>query len=135
MTNCTTMIDQEMREVKPVFLGDEPHQILLNLDRIGIGGPAQESREASNMRIYDKAFNDAEGVAQHHVGGLPGYARQRQQFLHRRRHFTAVLCNEALAGGADIPGFVAIEAGWSDILLQLFLADCGIIFYVTILLK
>jgi len=63
MANRTTMIDQEMREVEPIFLRNEPHEILLDLNGISIGGPAQASRKTPDMGIYDEALNDAEGVA------------------------------------------------------------------------
>src|SRR5437660_3260045 len=129
------MRSHEMLNVEPVFLGNEPHQILLNLDGIGIGSPAQASREPSDVGIDNEALNDAKSVAQHHVSRLPGHSRQRQQLLHRQWHCAAVLRNEALAGSADIFGFVAIEARWPYILLKLFLADRSVVFYFTILLK
>ena len=55
-----------------------------------------------------------EGGAEHHIGGLAPDARQRDQFLQRPGHLSAVTFDESLTTGTDIPGLVPVKAGRPD---------------------
>ena len=131
----TSVEDQQMREVEPVRAWYDAHQILLDFDRIGVLRPAEASTEATNVRIDDEAFNDAKGVAQNHVGSLARHPRQTEQVGHRARHLASVHSENALAGGANISGLVAVKTRRVDILLKLARIGVREIFDAAVLLK
>ena len=64
------MKDQQVREVEPVFMESDAHQVLFNFDGIIIFCPAEAAREATNMGVDDEAFHNVEAVAQYDVGGF-----------------------------------------------------------------
>ena len=64
-------------------------------------------------------------VPQDQVGGLAAHAGQAQQVLHVVRHPAAELLHQHSAGGHDVPGLGAPEAGGVDDLPHLLLAGGG----------
>src|SRR6266571_5064667 len=110
MADGPTVEDHQVREVKPVFLWGYAHQVLLNFDRVLVCCPAKASGETTDMGVYSEACNNTEGVAEHNVGRLSCDTRKCEQVCHGARYFTTILRDDTLAGGPDIPGFVAIEA-------------------------
>ena len=127
LADCATVVDNQVGEVKPILLGNDTHQLLLNLHRVPAGGPAKAAGQANIMRIDSKTFHDPKSVAQDDIGGFACHAIQAQQPLHRARYFPAEISDDFLRGCADISGLIAIEAGLANILFQFALAGRSVI--------
>ena len=56
---------------------------VLDLDRVGLVGPAEPAHQPAEVGV-DGDAGDAEGVAQHDVGGLAAHAGQGDQVLQPR---------------------------------------------------
>src|SRR5579883_1207156 len=110
-TDGAPMIDQHVREVQPVLSRNNLHEVLFNFDGAFVDGPAETPHEATNMRIDDDSLDDAKSVAQDDVSGFAGDAGQGEQFGHSTRDLASEVGDDALGGGANISGFIAIEAG------------------------
>ena len=61
--------DEVVGEHRPVALGEEGADGVLDLDRVGLLGPAEAAREPAEVGV-DGDAGHAEGVAEHDVGGL-----------------------------------------------------------------
>ena len=70
--------DQPVAEHRPVPLREQRADLVLDLDRVVLGGPAEAAGQPAEVGV-DGDAGDAEGVAQHHVGGLAADAGQRDQ--------------------------------------------------------
>ena len=94
------------------------HQVLLDFFRIGVAGKVEPVREPDHVRVHDHADRDAERRAEDDVRRLARHSRQRQQFLHRARHFAAELFHDFLARAHDGLGLVPEKARGPDVLLE-----------------
>src|SRR5271169_21777 len=110
--------DQLVREENPPVLRNNLHQIPLNLFRVGVLRQVQSFGKPLYVRIHHHPGRDPEPGTQHHVSCLPRHARQRQQLLHRLRHFPAKLLHDFLARAHDGLRLVAKKTGRPDFLLQ-----------------
>ena len=72
--------DQVVAEHRPVALGEQRADLVLDLDRVGLLGPAEAAGQPAEVRVHGDA-RDPERVAEHHVGGLATDAGQRDQVL------------------------------------------------------
>ena len=57
-TDGSPVKDQQMREIKPVRLGYDTHQLYLDLYGIVVAGPAKAACQAHIMGVDGKAFQD-----------------------------------------------------------------------------
>jgi hypothetical protein len=73
LTHRAPVINEEMREVRPLLPRDELHQIGLDLDRILVARKAEALRKAAHMRIDD----DPLWLAQ--LGGPEGIERRLEE--------------------------------------------------------
>src|SRR5271157_3469528 len=80
-----SMQDNLVREDDPLAARNCPHQILLDLLRIGVLRKLQTPRDALYVRIYHHTVGDLEPRAQNHIGGLAGHAGDLQQLVHGAR--------------------------------------------------
>ena len=72
--------DQVVAEHHPVLLGEQRADRVLRLDRVGLLGPAEAAAEPAEVGV-DGDPGDAEGVAEHDVGGLAAHARQGDELV------------------------------------------------------
>ena len=61
---------------------------------VGFFRQPEPVRQPRDVRVHDDADLDAEGVAENDVRRLAPDAGQRDQLLHRARHFAAVFFHE-----------------------------------------
>ena len=114
------MVDQLQWKLNPLFLGDNLHKILLDLDRIGMFGKVEPPRDTLDVCIHYNPGRDSIVTAQNNVGCLASGAGNRHQFLHGLGDLTAEI-SENLAGGPKQRfGFVAEETGGPDVAPQFF---------------
>jgi len=76
--------------------------------------PAEPVRDAVHVRVDADVAAALEGKYQHEVRRLAADARQRQQLLHRARHFSTEGFDEHPAGRPNVPRLVSIEADGID---------------------
>ena len=69
------------------------------------------------MGIDNHSFDDAKRITHDYVRCFASHTRQTQQLGHGMRHLVIELRNNALGGGTNIFGLIAIETGGADILL------------------
>ena len=62
------MLDEPVAEADPVIPGNQPHEISLGTDGVGVLGESQPSANPPHVGVYDHARGDAKGRPQHHVG-------------------------------------------------------------------
>src|SRR5271168_2445442 len=72
------MPDQLMRELDPLFLRQNGHQVLLNFFRILLARQIQPVGQPDHVRIHHYSARDSVRRAQHHVPGLSRHSRQRK---------------------------------------------------------
>src|SRR5215207_3370945 len=111
--------DEEVREEHPVALGDEFHEVALDLLGRGVRGEREASGEARDVRIDDDAGGDAEGVAEDDVRRLARDAGEPEQLLHPLGHAPAVVREQHAARALNRLRLVAEEAGRADVVLKL----------------
>lgn len=113
------MGNELVSEPNPIFFGPDPQQILLDLLGRALARETEPPREPMDVGIDDESGPNAEGRAEHDVGGLPGDAREREQILHRPGHLAAVLGQQARAGAPNILGFRVEKARRANVGLEL----------------
>src|SRR4029453_12109653 len=89
VTGPPAMPDEEMAGVRPLRPGDDGAEIVVNLLRIGGPGQAQPLGHTGDVSVHGEG-GDAEGIAEHDIGGLPPHPGQRGELLQRARHLAAV---------------------------------------------
>ena len=67
--------------------------LVLDLDRVLLLGPAEAAREAAEVRV-DGDAGDVEGVAEHDVRRLAADPGQRHEVLQTRRHLAVEALDE-----------------------------------------
>ena len=87
---------------------------LLGLVGCSRAHPAQPVRDAVNVGIHTDVPEALERENQDEVRGFSSNSRQRQQFLHRRRHTPAEPVDEDLARRLHVSRLVSIEADRID---------------------
>src|SRR5262249_11475687 len=103
VANLPTVVDHAVAEYRPLFFGDEPHQVALDRLRVGLRGQPHAAAESAQMGI-DRDAGHAEGVAEDDVGRLAADAGQGYQLFHRRGDFAAMLFHDLLAAGNEVAG-------------------------------
>ena len=116
--DTAAMPDQLVRELYPLVLLQNFHQILLDLFRFFVLREFQPPCESQHVRIDHHAARDSVGRAQDDVGGFSSDARQAEHLLHRARHFATELFQDGFAGAHHRFGFIAKKSGRADFLLQ-----------------
>ena len=76
-----------------------------------------------------------EAIPQNDAGRLPPDAGQLDQLLHRLRNLAVVFFNQVPAAADDVFGFILIESGRPDLLLQNGLIGLSIVFRALVLLE
>jgi hypothetical protein len=77
LTDLAAMPDELMGEENPAFLGDDAHQVLLDLLWFGMVSKVEAPGETLYMGVDDDARSDPEGGAEDDVSGLASHARER----------------------------------------------------------
>jgi len=75
LTYTASVINQDVREIKPISRWKERHEVLLDLGRVFALCEAHAAGQAPNVCIHYHALDDPEGVAQHHIGRLACHSR------------------------------------------------------------
>ena len=114
--------DQRVGRSRPALRRHRRAQLLLDDDRIVRLGDADAVRDAQHVTV-DRQPGNAEGVAEHDVGGLASHSRQLDQLLHRLRHFAAVIRDQRLRHAEERFRLGAEESGRVN--LRLELRRCG----------
>ena len=70
--NRASVMDELVGKLDPVVAGDDLHQLLLNLFRIGGLCEAEAIGEAQNMGVDDYAFGYSVGYAKDDIGSFTG---------------------------------------------------------------
>ena len=107
-------------EIARALRRQEPSQFPLDLLRLF--QPVHQTepvRDADAVRVHDHRAGDAVHVAEDEVRGLAPHAGQRRQLLHRRGHLPAVLFQQHLRAGDDVPRFGAEKAAGVHVFLHL----------------
>ena len=118
VTDPPAMEDHLVGHLRPVPLGHERADRVLDLDRVLLLGPAPAPHQASEVGV-DRDARDAERVAEDHVGGLAADPGQRHELLERVRQHAVVLLDDGLTQPDQRVGLVPEEARAADHLLEL----------------
>jgi len=114
------MVDQLQWKLNPLFLGDNLHKILLDLDRIGMFGKVEPPRDTLDVCIHYNPGRDSIVTAQNNIGRFASGSRNRDQLLHGLGDLPAKI-SENLAGGSDQGfGLVPEETGGPDVIANFF---------------
>ena len=114
------MVNQLQRKLDPLFLGDDLHEILLNLDRIGMFGEVEPPRDTLDVRVHHNPRRDSIETTQDNIGCFASGSRNRDQLLHGLGDFAAEI-GENLPGGSDQGLCLAAEeTGGPDVIAKLF---------------
>ena len=113
------MNDQQMRELRPGLRGHDGTYVGFDPLRIGGFGKPDQSRQAAHMRV-DGESGLAEGVAEHHVCGLPPDAGQLKQSIHVIGEFAVKLFDDGFCRFQDVGGFHPVKPAGEDRLFQFF---------------
>src|SRR6266508_2507125 len=117
--------DQPVREDGPLVDGDQPHQVLLDLDGVVVPGQPQPAGEPPDVGVDHHALVAGEEGAEHHVGGLAADPWQLHQLVHGPGYLAVVVLEQVPGGALDRLGLVAEEAGRAEEKLQLLAVGAG----------
>ena len=106
-----------MGKLTPAFRLETGTELGFDLHRIGGTGQTEQIGQPRHMGVDGEAGH-AEGIGEHHIGGLASDSRQRGQFLHRGRHFRIELFHQNTGSIDDISGFGAVIAAGMDHFFQ-----------------
>lgn len=106
-----------MAEHRPISGREQLLEVAFHLHRIVVVGPAEPTRESSDVGI-DGDAGHSEGVPQHDVGCLATHPRQGDEFVEGVRHFAIMAIAQGLSHPDDIAGLGPEEAGRLDDLLE-----------------
>jgi len=127
------MDDQEVGEDGPVLFWHYPHEVLLDLHGVLTLGEAQPTRDAADVCVDDDALVRTEGVAEDHVGRLAADAGQGYELGHRAGDLSFMLFHEGAGHSPQGAGFVAVEAGRADVLLEDIRGGVSVVFSLAVL--
>ena len=112
MTDPATVPDQPVGGGGPVTPRQERADVVLDLVRVGLRRPAEPPRQPGEMGVYREAWL-AEGIAEHHIGGLSANTRQGDEFVQRVWDLPAEAVAQLLAKGDEALRLGAEEpVGW-----------------------
>src|SRR5882724_265164 len=100
--NAAPVEDQRVRQRVPQLLVEQAHQVLLDLDGLGVTSEPEALADALHVRVDDHAFGLAEGDAEHDVRRLAPDAGQFHQLVEAARYLAAVLFDEQLRETDDV---------------------------------
>ena len=113
------MVDQLQWKLNPLFLGDDLHQILLDLDRIGMFGQVEPPRDTLDMSVHYNPGRDSIETTQNNIGRFASGSRNRDQLVHGLGDLPAKI-SENLPGGSDQRFcLVPEESGGPDVVAKL----------------
>jgi len=81
-TPPSSVPNQPVAKIRPVFLRHQPHEILFDLLRLGLFGQAESVCQSSDVRIDHDAFIDLKSIPQNDIGGLPANPGESNQLGH-----------------------------------------------------
>ena len=105
------MEDQQVGQEGPISLGEQGHQIALDLHRVVVKGETQSLAQPSYVSIDRYSYVDSEGISQHHVRGLASHSRKRVKLFHGIGNLPAMVRDEGLRHSDQVLGLVAEESG------------------------
>jgi hypothetical protein len=115
--DLSTEVDHAQREVRPGCRRKKPHQVALDLHRIGVQRQPPPAADTPDVRVHNHA-GLPERTADDDVGGLPADAVELQQFLHGLRHDTAEFLNERARHAYDRACLLPVESRGADVALE-----------------
>ena len=118
------MPDEVVRQHRPVALGEERGDGELDLDRVGLLGPAEAARQPAEVGV-DGDPGQAERVAEHDVGGLAADTGQLDEVVEPGRHLAVVVLVERLAQLEQRVGLGPEEAEGPEELLEVLAGRGG----------
>jgi len=110
-------------EDDPLVLGDDLHQVPLDLSRVGLFGEIEACGDALHVGIDYDAGGDMVSRTQNDVGSFAGDAGNGEKFLHGPRHLASEFVDHLLRRSDDGFGLVIEKPGGADILRQNFRRD------------
>jgi hypothetical protein len=117
--------DQPVGEDRPLVDGEQLHQVLLDLDRVGVPGQSQPTGEPPDVGVDHHALVAGEEGAEHHVGGLAADPWQLDQLVDGARDLAVEVLQQVPGGALDRLGLVAEEARRAEEKLQLLAVGAG----------
>jgi len=113
------MVNQLQRKLNPFFLGDDLHEILLNLDRIRMFGEVEPPRDTLDVRVHHNPRRDSIETTQDNIGRFAPNSGNSDQLVHGFGDLSAKI-SENLPGGSDQGfGLAAEESGGPDVTAKL----------------
>ena len=126
VADLAAVLDHLVGKLHPTLLGDEWHEVELDLHRVLFFGEPQALGDPAEMRVH-KDTRHPEGVPQDHVGGLAAHPRQLHQLLQGPRHLAVEFFHQHLAEALDALGLVVKKAGGADHLFEIGQGGLGIV--------
>ena len=110
-----------MRKLRPGLRRHDGADV--GFDDFGIGGLGKSDQSGQTAHVgVDRESRLAEGVAEHHVRGLPSDARKLKQPIHGTGDFPVELFDNGFCRFQDMGGFRPVESAGEDGLFQILAA-------------
>ncbi len=119
---------EKVRQVGPLFLRCDLHEILLDFVGIALLGIAHSPRETPDVCVDDNP-RDPKRHPEHAVRRFSSNATESDEFLHGRRHLSTVSLDQRCATALDALRLVPVKPRLVDLFLQLFLRRAGVRVY------
>ena len=111
VADLAAVVDDLVREIDPTTLGNDPHQLLLDLlGRIALS-QTEAAGDAEDMRIYHDSFGLLKTDAEDNVGGFAGGTGNCDQLGQGLRNLAAEVFDHLAGRALDGFGLVVKEAG------------------------
>ena len=105
----TAMEDQAMAEIRPIPLGKQLHQILLDNPRIFMRRQTHPARQSAGMSVNNDAGNMENG-AQNNIRRFAAYTCQSKQLRHAARYVPAMFAHQSDSAFLQIFRLVVIKS-------------------------
>ena len=113
------VLDEEEVEIEPVLLGDEGHEVALDLDRVLLPAQSEPPRQAPGVGVDGDPLGLAVAGREDDVGRLAGDARKRHELRHGVRDDAAIGLDDPLRRPDDVLGLHPEEPRRMDHPLEL----------------
>ena len=109
--DAAAVVNQPVREVDPLGLWQQGHQILFDPFGARRLGQAEQRRDPFDMRVHDDTTRNTERRPEQHVGRFATDARKGCQFGEGPRQFSVVMLNQSRSHADQIGRFGSEKAG------------------------
>lgn len=112
------VLDDAVRPPEPLFLGQNDHEVTLDLYRVGMFCQAPCERQSTHMGVHRDTLYDSIHIAQHHIGGLACHTGDSQHLGHRARQPPMPATLHHFRRGENVLRLIVVETRAPDVALE-----------------